>query len=245
MIHCVFYYYFRVSRLLILLAELDKHCVNITDCDIKLRGIEAILELGTLNIEIEIGNHQSNGGSPRLMDPIRAKPEFISHLFDCPCYHCSNVDYQIQALQAITLRSSFCVSNNSVAQAKQLFKGKLPYLYNKKRYNKLHCFNIFNILVGKELIHNIHKRHENTCKEVVTSLIDSEIRFYIEAVNALGRWNMLPKAAMYIEKAMNRLKEMHSLDQNLKNCLLQQETIVKWTQDDSHLNIIKGIISVL
>lgn len=88
------------------------------DCNIKLDGLEKILDIHSTGSAVT-----SSFGSPTFVNTQFSGPKFINHLAECTCFSCTNLNYQCLVLEAITLRAHFFTVNGDMDTAVEYFRG--------------------------------------------------------------------------------------------------------------------------
>jgi predicted nucleic-acid-binding protein len=121
----------RTAELLKALCYIDLSRSQLNDCEVKLQGLEHILDIETFQLSMNskpIQMFSTHLATPtRFVDPVRdisehntspvlAKqvfdlPKFALHV-DCDCYKCGNISYRYLVFATTYIRAQLCVLQN-------------------------------------------------------------------------------------------------------------------------------------
>lgn len=133
----------RTAELLKSLCYIDLSRLQLEDCEVKLQGLEHMLNIETFQLSMEskpvetpfthlavtptkiadpVRDMPQNDASPVLGKKIFDLPKFTLHT-DCNCYKCGNVSYQYIVFATTYIRAQLYASQNHTAAALDHFHG--------------------------------------------------------------------------------------------------------------------------
>ncbi|OAD58970.1 hypothetical protein WN48_09930 [Eufriesea mexicana] len=146
----------RVAEILKSLCYIDLSRAQLSDCEVKLQGLEHILNIETFRISMMSNPTKSNSENlfvtpSRAVDPIRDVPEnstspvlrnkmfdlpeFMSHK-DCNCYVCQNVSYHYLVLISTHIRAQLYALQKNIVPSLQHFHGAFKIKENLTKTKK-------------------------------------------------------------------------------------------------------------
>ncbi|XP_035723187.1 uncharacterized protein LOC118442097 isoform X1 [Vespa mandarinia] len=127
----------RTAEILKSLCFIDLSRSHLDDCEVKLQGLEHILDIETIKLSMSTELKQTTS-SNRLIDPVRDtmqndtspilrrkifnSPEFCLH-HNCTCTLCQHVQYQYLVFATTHIRAQLYASQNNVAASLEHFHG--------------------------------------------------------------------------------------------------------------------------
>ncbi|XP_018398949.1 PREDICTED: uncharacterized protein LOC108776744 [Cyphomyrmex costatus] len=135
----------RTAELLKSLCYIDLSRLQLEDCEVKLQGLEHMLNVETFQLSIEVSTRSVEtsfvhlavtptkivdpvrdapqyGASPVLGNKVFDPPKFTSHI-NCDCYKCSNVSYQYLVFATTYIRAQLYALQNHTMAALDHFHG--------------------------------------------------------------------------------------------------------------------------
>lgn len=132
----------RTAELLKALCYIDLSRSQLNDCEVKLQGLEHILDMETFQLSMNSAPIQTLPAlmtPTKLVDPVRdipnehnsspvlAKqvfglPKFAQHV-DCDCYKCANKSYRYLVFATTYIRAQLCVLQKQNSSALDYFHG--------------------------------------------------------------------------------------------------------------------------
>uniref|UniRef100_T1I4G7 Separase n=1 Tax=Rhodnius prolixus TaxID=13249 RepID=T1I4G7_RHOPR len=200
----------RVCELLASLGWSDMYCINTQECEIKLRGIEIILDMGTVSgADYALDTDRTEKcGSPILSNSFQCLPKFLSHNAECTCDQCMLIDYQIQALNYITLRIQLFMASQLKHQA------------------------LLAIKIGVKIIDFINRKLQTPGYQgLITDLAEYKIRFYMSICGSYVLWNDIARAEEYNSLVLDELDSMLVPNIVLKCLALEQRNLLRWKRN--------------
>ncbi|XP_076761379.1 uncharacterized protein LOC143429594 [Xylocopa sonorina] len=151
----------RVAEILKSLCYIDLSRIQLNDCEVKLQGLEYILNIESFKASMNCSNIKNNSenvlSTPiRVIDPIRDVPqndtspvlrnkvfdlpEFMCHN-NCSCYFCQNVSYHYLVFTSTHIRAQLYALQENIAASLQHFNGafKIKEKLMKTEKYKLKC----------------------------------------------------------------------------------------------------------
>ncbi|KYQ48988.1 hypothetical protein ALC60_12044, partial [Trachymyrmex zeteki] len=133
----------RTAELLKSLCYIDLSRLQLEDCEVKLQGLEHMLNIETFQLSMEskpvetpfvqlavtptkivdpVRDTPQYGASPVLGKKVFDPPKFTSHI-NCDCYKCSNVSYQYLVFATTYIRAQLYALQNHTMAALDHFHG--------------------------------------------------------------------------------------------------------------------------
>ncbi|TGZ50751.1 uncharacterized protein [Temnothorax longispinosus] len=133
----------RTAELLKSLCYIDLSRLQLDDCEVKLQGLEHMLNIETFQLSMEsksveapftylavtptkigdpVRDMSQYGASPELGKKVFDLPKFTLHT-DCDCYKCGNVSYQYMVFATTYIRAQLYALQNHTAAALDHFHG--------------------------------------------------------------------------------------------------------------------------
>lgn len=132
----------RTAELLKTLCYIDLSRLQLNDCEVKLQGLEHILDMETFQLSMNckpvqtlstdlatptrfvdpVRDLQRQNSSPVLTKQIFDLPKFALHV-DCDCYKCGNMSYQYLVFATTYIRAQLCILQNQNSTALGYFHG--------------------------------------------------------------------------------------------------------------------------
>ncbi|KYM77943.1 hypothetical protein ALC53_11631 [Atta colombica] len=133
----------RTAELLKSLCYIDLSRLQLEDCEVKLQGLEHMLNIETFQLSMEsklvetsfvqlpvtptkivdpVRDTPQYGASPVLGKKVFDPPKFTSHM-NCDCYKCSNVSYQYLVFATTYIRAQLYALQNHTMAALDHFHG--------------------------------------------------------------------------------------------------------------------------
>jgi len=145
----------RTAELLKTLCYIDLSRSQLNDCEVKLQGLEHVLDMETFQLSMNsklIQTLSTHLATPtRFVDPVRdisehntspvltkqvfGLPKFVLHV-DCDCYKCGNLSYRYLVFATTYIRAQLCVLQNQDSAALDYFHGAFKIrqkLFGEKR----------------------------------------------------------------------------------------------------------------
>lgn len=129
----------RTAELLKSLCYIDLSRLKLDDCEVKLQGLEHMLNIETFQLSMKSKPVETSAVTPtKIVDPVRdtpqysASPIFNKKVFDmpkftlhtnCDCYKCSNVSYQYLVFVTSYIRAQLYALQNHTVAALDHFHG--------------------------------------------------------------------------------------------------------------------------
>lgn len=134
----------RTAELLKSLCYIDLSRLQLEDCEVKLQGLEHMLNIETFQLSMESKSVETQPFThlavtpTKIVDPVRDTPQydaspvlgkkvfdlpkFTLHT-DCDCYKCGNVSYQYMVFATTYIRAQLYTLQNDIAAALDHFYG--------------------------------------------------------------------------------------------------------------------------